>query len=97
VAIDIYEDRRLLMSVSTTAFLSLEHAQEELARASGRRVDAFATTSVEPEHVQLWLVGLRRILSTLGPRDPARVVCSQLIEVLVDVVQRRRTIMVEGE
>lgn len=97
MAIDIYEGKTLRVSIPLRAFERLESAQSELVKRTGRPVDPYGTTSLEPEHTLLWLAGLRQIRPQLVRGSPEYDVTEKLIAVLEDVTARKRTITIEGD
>lgn len=97
MAIDIYQGQTKRLSIPEPLFVLLEGAQAELGKKTGRQIDPYGTTTLEPEHATHWLSGLRRVLPTL--RHDARVerACKDLIALLADVIQKKQTLIVEGE
>lgn len=97
MAIDIYQGQTKRLSIPEPVFVLLEAAQAELAKKTGREIDAYGTTTLEPAHAGHWLSGLRRVLPTLRQNALAERACKDLIALLADVIEKEQTIIVEGE
>ena len=97
MSIDIFEGRTKRLSIPEPVFVCLAEAQRELRKQTGLHVDPYGKTSLSPEHAMHWLSGLQRVLPSVRHDARVRKGCQDLISLLADAIERRQTIVVEGE
>ncbi len=97
MAVDIFLGGKRVLSIPGGLFVQLDSSQRELTRRTGKYIDAFSTTTVEPEHAQIWLTQLKSLLPTLQTQSKVHEACAQLGALLEMAVESRQTLLFEGD
>ena len=97
MAIDVFVNGALVLTVDETVFARLLPTQARLTRATGIEVSPYGTSVLAHEHCGLWAPAILE-LSTSGELSAGeRQIARRLAEVLEDARQRRTNLLFEGD
>jgi hypothetical protein len=93
--IDIFIKGKRVASISSKALVELDPAIAALRRLTGRGIDPYATSSLEPAHASIVVEEFRRL--RLASRAPMGTEVTALVQLLAEAANAGNTVLFEGE